>query len=221
MQISFFVINWPPCRKSCSGALIQFQQFLPSKSALPIAGVTSLLTAVVILLVWLPERAPDRAMEQFGQSMVQTIAHTSAGHLLHQDRIELAVVANEVATYPEVSGIVFYNANNEILAMAGGTDLRRHHTSAATLDDTITGYVALDLNAQAFTPPIPWWAWLATLAAVVLVPVTAVFAVGAVLRSQNDTRSLPIVTVPEPQRVPVDADDDLEAEPRVPQPRPS
>ncbi len=141
-------------------------------------------------------------MDQYGQSMVQTIAHTSAGHLLHQDRIELAVVANEVATYPEISGMVFYNANNEILAMAGGTDLRRHHTSAATLDDTITGYVALDLNAQAFAAPTPWWAWLATLAAVVLVPLSAVFAVGAVLRSQNDTRSLPIVTVPEPQRVP-------------------
>ena len=134
-------------------------------------------------------------MAQYGESLATTIAHATHGQLLHQNRIELAVIATDIASYPEVSGVVFYDATEEVLAMAGSQTSQHEFSAHATMDDSITGYVAVALNPRAFVPSNPWGPWVGTLAVALLVPLLVVLIIQF---SQRGNRSLPIVSVPEP-----------------------
>lgn len=134
-------------------------------------------------------------MTRYGNALSQTLANTSASTLLHGERIELAVIANQVIRYDEVAGVVFYSTNNEIIALSGNTDSSPHFTAPATLDDTITGYVSVVLAAQAFAPPSRLWAWLLSLLALGASPFVSL---GILQFSARGNRSLPIVSVPEP-----------------------
>lgn len=134
-------------------------------------------------------------MSRYGEALSQTLAHSNAGLLMNQERIELAVIANQVVRYDEVSGVVFYSANNEIVALSGGTDAGPHFTAPATLDDTITGYASVVLEREAFAPPARPWSWLLTLLAMGSAPF---LSLGILQLSARGNRSLPIVSVPEP-----------------------
>ena len=186
-----------PTPGSWSTAIV-WQHIRSNRTTLCVALAATLIVASSLLLVWVPQTDQSPAMDRLGHTLANTMASSSAGQLLRSDRIELAVIANRIAAYDEVSGVVFYDQGNEILAMAGATELRRHYIAAATMDDTITGYVALDLNPAAFTPPTPWWAWLVSLLCIGLAPFLSV--IGLQLYRQGN-RSLPIVSVPEPTLV--------------------
>jgi len=134
-------------------------------------------------------------MTRYGGALSQTLANTNASPLLHGERIELAVIANQVTRYDEVAGVVFYTANNEIIALSGSTDSGDHFTAPATLDDTITGYVSVVLASQAFAPSSRLGAWLLSLLALAASPL---LSLGILQLSSRGNRSLPIVSVPEP-----------------------
>lgn len=172
-----------------------WKRYKPNRSTLPAAFLGTLFTGVTLLAVWLPTHSPQSHMDQYGSSLARATAHASAGHLIHKDRIELAVIANELVVYPEIGAAVFYDTRNEILAIAGNTGLADHYTAPATLDDTITGYVSISLKPAAFAPDSYLWQWLITL---LILGVSPFLSLGVLQLSARGNRSLPIVSVPEP-----------------------
>ncbi|MFT7654514.1 MAG: hypothetical protein ACI9UU_003634 [Candidatus Azotimanducaceae bacterium] len=158
------------------------------------AALATCLCVVMLLLLWVPERTPTAIMNQYGESLTTAIAQSTGGQLLHQERIELAVIATDIAAYPEVSGVVFYDQGHEILAMAGNQVMNDHFTAHAAIDDTITGYVSITLSTDAFTAPTPWLSWLGSLFVLIGVPF---LTVGTLQLTMKGNRSLPIVSVPD------------------------
>ena len=91
-----------------------------------------------------------------------------------------------------VDGVTFFDNANNVIAMSGSQNGTRRFTATANIDDTITGYVSLHLNTQAFQPPKPWIRWLASLATVLAAPWLTVLLMQL---SARGNRSLPIVSV--------------------------
>lgn len=158
------------------------------------AVLATCLCVVMLLLLWVPERTPTAIMNQYGESLTTAIAQSTGGQLLHQERIELAVIATDIAAYPEVSGVVFYDQGHEILAMGGNQVMNDHFTAHATIDDTITGYISITLSPHAFTAPTPWFNWIGSLLVLIAVPF---LTVGALQLTVKGNRSLPIVSLPD------------------------
>ena len=144
-------------------------------------------------MLWIPANEQQRQQDRFGQGLAESLAHTSGGMLLHKQRIELAVIATDVLSLDEVAGIAFYDQADAILAMAG--EIREPYNAHALLNDTLVGHVAVTINAAAFVAPIPWWRIGLSILIVILSPLIAVAISQATTRGN---RSLPIVSVPEP-----------------------
>lgn len=177
-----------------------WKRFKPNRSTLPAALLATALCGACLLLIWTPPQSPEGQIKRYGDALAQTLAHSNAGLMLHQQRIELAVIANQVSQLDEVDGVAFYSASNEIIALAGSTDRHTHFTAPATLDDTITGYVTLIVDPAAFAPPSRGLAWLLSLLAMAAAPLASL---GVMQLSARGNRSLPIVSVPEtPDAVP-------------------
>ena len=164
------------------------------QGVVPAIIISTLIAGLGIGYVWQGDPNTDAQMTRFGQGLSQTLANTSAGPLLHSDRIELTVIATDVVRLPEVAGIIFYNVKNEILAVNGSSDRGPHFTAPATLDDTITGYVSVILLPEAFESPVSIWRWLVSLALLVIAPLVGV---ASLIFADRGNRSLPIVSVPE------------------------
>ncbi|MEQ9452858.1 MAG: hypothetical protein RJQ07_14845 [Pseudomonadales bacterium] len=149
----------------------------------------------MLLLIWAPEQRTSALMQQYGASLASTIAHSTSGLLLNQNQIELAVIAADIASFDEVSGITFYDPTQNILAMAGNQSMQHDFTAHASMNDTITGYVAITLEPSAFAAPPRYFAWAGTLLVLLSAPL---LAIGVVQLSQRGNRSLPIVSVNKP-----------------------
>ena len=165
-----------------------------SKQNLLPAVIASLIAAAACVITWYPNQNLDAEMSRFGTSLARSVAHMSAGHLVHKDRIELAVLANELILEKEVAGVAFYDANDDILAMSGTNELLNQYTAPATLDDTFTGYVSIVLDKAAFAAPSNLSRWLWTALIVVIAPMLTL--IGIKLANRGGSQSLPIVTVP-------------------------
>lgn len=172
-----------------------WKKFRPNQSTLPAAILATLFCGVGLLLIWTQPLKTDREMARYGEALSETLAHSSAGLLLHQERIDLAVVANQISQYREVAGVIFYSANNEIIVLSGTTESSSHFIAPATLDDTITGYVSVVLNEAAFAAPARIGAWLLSL---LILAISPFLSLGILQLSARGNRSLPIVSVPEP-----------------------
>ena len=173
----------------------RWTRFKPNKTTLPAAVIATALAAAALLAIWSSRYDPVREMDRYGTSMATALADTSAGELLHAEPITLAVIAQHLTTYEEISGIVFYGVGNRIVALNGVTDSPARYSAAATLDDTMTGSVSLFLNREAFRTPVHWAQWgLSLLAMLLIPPITAlILTIGS-----RGNRSLPIISVPEP-----------------------
>ena len=174
--------------------LRSLRKFRPNQSTLPAAILATAFCGISLLLIWTAPLSADREITRYGEALSETLAHSSAGLLLHQERIELAVVANQISQYQEVAGVIFYSASNEIIVLSGNTDTGLHFIAPATLDDTITGYVSVVLNKTAFAVPTRFGAWLLSLLVLGLSPF---LSLGILQLSATGNRSLPIVSVPE------------------------
>ncbi len=174
-------------------------RFSPRPGMWAAAILSSSLLAVGLLPIWLPNADKQTELARYGNALAHSLALSSAGHLLHKDRIELAVVANRVVALEEVAGVMFFDTGNEIIAISGNSEGSRYYTAPATLDDTITGYTRVILNPQAFLEPAAWWQWLLSLLLVVICPLISLLLLQL---SAKGNRSLPIVSVPEIPVVP-------------------
>lgn len=171
-----------------------WKRFKPNQSTLPAAAIATAICGVCLLAIWTQTSRNDAEVKRYGAALAQTLAHANAGALLHQERITLAVIANQVSQYPEVAGVVFYNAANEIIALAGNTERGARFPAVAAMDDTITGSVTVVLVDAQFAPPARPWAWLLSLLTLAAAPF---ISLGLMQLSARGNRSLPIVSVPE------------------------
>lgn len=172
-----------------------WKRFKPNQATLPTALLATAICGISLLLLWTRSDAPDAAVERYGEALSQTLAQANAGRLLHQDRIELALISSQINRFEEVAGVVFYNAANEIVALSGSTERGEHFTASATLDDTITGYVSVVVDNHAFAQQTRIGAWLLTL---IILGGTPFLTLGLLQLSARGNRSLPIVSVPDP-----------------------
>jgi hypothetical protein len=171
-----------------------WKRFKPNQATLPTALLATALCGVGLLLVWTGEDDSEAAINRYGDALAQALAHANAGRLLHQDRIELTLIASQINRFEEVAGVVFYSAANEIVALSGSTEHGQHFTASAALDDTITGYVSVVVASQAFAPEPRYAAWLLTLGILAASPF---LTLGFLQLSARGNRSLPIVSVPD------------------------
>jgi hypothetical protein len=148
-----------------------------------------------MLAIWSHPNDPAREMERYGTGMATALADTSAGHLLHADAINLAVIAQHLTGYAEISGVVFFDIKNNIVGLHGSTDSPARYSAAATLDDTMTGSVSIYLNRDAFQAPLYVSNWALSAIALAGAPFLTLGILGL---SSRGRRSLPIVSVPEP-----------------------
>ena len=131
-------------------------------------------------------------MDRYGNGIVSTLTQTTAGDLFDRERINLALTANHLTANPEIAGVTFYDAENEIFATSGRQKPTYRYTATAILDDTTAGYVSIILDPEAFEQQTPWLRGLLTLMVIMLTPVLAMLALQL---SAGGNRSLPIVSV--------------------------
>ncbi|MEM9622750.1 MAG: hypothetical protein AAF993_13945 [Pseudomonadota bacterium] len=179
--------------------LSRWTQFIANKSILPAAALSAALVAAGLLPIWTAQAPVEAEMNRYGQALARSLALSSAGHLLHRDRIELAVIANEMVAMEEVAGIMFFDTNNEIIAISGSSNAGKHHTAPATLDDTMTGYASVVLRAEVFATAPPIWQWLLTGLVILGAPFISLILLQL---SARGNRSLPIVSLPDTATVP-------------------
>ena len=117
----------------------RWKRFRSTKATLPSAVTASVLCAVALAAIWYNFGDDKLQAERFGVHMAQTIAKTTAGDLLDNQRINLAVIANFVTEGAEVDGVTFFDNANNVIAMSGSQDSGSRYTATATIDDTITG----------------------------------------------------------------------------------
>ncbi len=172
-----------------------WKRFKPNQATLPTALLATAICGLGLLLLWTRSDATDTNMQRYGDALAQSLAHANAGRLLHQDRIELALIASQINRFDAVAGVVFYNAANEIVALSGNTERGSHFTASAALDDTITGYVSVVVEDQVFAPPARIGTWLLSL---LILGATPFVTLGILQLSARGNRSLPIVSVPDP-----------------------
>ena len=169
-----------------------WRRFRPNKATFPAALVATLLCSFGLFLLWFDSGSTEFEMDRYGNSVVSTLAQTTAGDLFDDERINLALTANHLTANPEVAGVTFYNAGNEIVATSGQQKPTYRYTATAILDDTTAGYVSIILDPEAFERQIPWLRGLLTLMIIMLTPVLAMLALQL---SARGNRSLPIVSV--------------------------
>lgn len=175
--------------------LVWLKRLKPNHSTLPAALLATAFCGVSLLLIWTAPTSSQSEMTRYGKALTQTLADSNAGLMLRAEHIQLAVIANMVHRYPEVSGVIFYSPNQNIIAVSGNTQTPLKFTAAATLDDTISGYVSIFLAAETFAKPTPVGRWLLTLATLLFSPF---LSLGILQISSRGNRSLPIVSVPDP-----------------------
>lgn len=169
-----------------------WKRFRSTKATLPSAATASALCTIALAAIWFGAGSVETEIQRFGATLANTLAKTTAGDLLDNQRINLAVIASHVTSGAEIDGVTFFDSANNVIAMSGNQDGVNRFTATATIDDTITGYVSLQLNTQAFQPHTPWVRWISSIICVLLAPWLTVLLMQL---SARGNRSLPIVSV--------------------------
>ena len=172
--------------------MLWWKRFRSTKATLPADTTASMLCALALPAIWFGAGNQQNEAQRFGSTLANTLAKTTAGDLLDNQRINLAVIANHVSAMEEIDGVTFFDNANRVIAMSGSQDGINRFTATASIDDTITGYVSLHLSTQAFQPPTPWLRWMASVASVLAAPWLTVMLMQL---SARGNRSLPIVSV--------------------------
>ncbi|MDH3643760.1 MAG: hypothetical protein OES38_16770, partial [Gammaproteobacteria bacterium] len=125
-------------------------------------------------LVWtLADDSADR-IDTYGSNLTQGLAQLSLDPLLKQDRIALGVLANRMLALPDVAGVSVITIDNRVLAASGKTDNGVRFTEPITFDDSILGYVRIELRAD--VRPFPMASILISLLSALMVPLVTVGA---------------------------------------------
>ena len=160
-------------------------------NALATAAAAGYLAAVaVVLATWHVANVQwsEAAVDRYGRTLAEDLAHLALEPLLSQDRIRLGVLAERLARRPEVRRIAVYTVDNRLFVVAG----EAHSSDVPTfihpiaVQDTVAGDVQVALNADRFGLPVSRLlegGWLAILGGLVLVVVVAAY-VGRVSRQR-------------------------------------
>ena len=168
-------------------------KFRASRVTLPAATVATVICAACVLIIWFQTPDGQEEMDRYGSALAITLADTTADAMLNGEQITLTVIANRLTALEEISGIAFFNAADEMMAMSGIQPSDTSFSAQATIDDTFSGTVRVTLHQDAFAPPLPWMLWVLSLLTVLLTPPVTVMVIQF---SSRGNRSLPIVSVP-------------------------
>ena len=78
-----------------------WKRFRSTKATLPAATTASAVCAIALAAIWFTGGSEQPEVERFGSTMANTLAKTTAGDLLDNQRINLAVIANHVSSIDE------------------------------------------------------------------------------------------------------------------------
>ena len=81
-----------------------WRRFRPNKATFPAALVATLLCSSGLFLLWFDTGSTEFEMDRYGNSVVSTLAQTTAGDLFDDERINLALTANHLTANSEVAG---------------------------------------------------------------------------------------------------------------------
>ena len=110
-----------------------WKRFRSTKATLPAATTASAVCAIALAAIWFTGGSEQPEVERFGSTMANTLAKTTAGDLLDNQRINLAVIANHVSSIDEVDGVTFFDNANNVIAMSGSQNGTRRFTAPLTL----------------------------------------------------------------------------------------
>ncbi|HCD26700.1 MAG TPA: hypothetical protein DER02_04215 [Gammaproteobacteria bacterium] len=173
-----------------------WKRFRPNKAVFRAALLATLVFAAGLIAIWFNSSSQQREMDRYGTSLASMLAKTTAGDLLAQERINLAIIGQSLISEPEILGVRFANNRGEILVENGQLGAASRYIANAALDDNAVGRITLYLDAQAFRPAFPWLRWIASFGLALASPF---LAVSLLQISARGNRSLPIVSVPEEQ----------------------
>ena len=157
-------------------------RFLRTNVLAAAVAIGYVVASAVVLATWhvVNDQWSDTAMDRYGRTLAEDLAHLALEPLLNQDRIRLGVLAERLARRPEVRRIAVYTVDNRLFVVAGVA----HSADVPTfirpiaVQDTVAGDVQVALNADRFGLPVIRLlerGWLAILGGLVLVVVVAAY----------------------------------------------
>lgn len=141
---------------------------------LTVAATAGYLVAFAVAMTawWFVDRERRaEAIEHFGATAAQELAHLAAEPLARDDRIGLGLAVNRMLERPEISHIAVYTVDNQPFVVTGEVGLRDAptHIEQIALHDDVIGDVSVKLDASRFGLPVSglladsWLFWLAGL----------------------------------------------------------
>ena len=127
------------------------------------------LLLLVLLIGVRVAQDPMAVSKSYGELVAQSLAQLCVGPLVKQDRIELGLLSNRMASLPGVTGITLLGVDNQVLSVTRPNPRGRKHSAPITLDDAVIGYVQVAVNPHAVAA-VPRWPWLLALALLLALP---------------------------------------------------
>lgn len=119
--------------------------------------IFSLAIGLIITLVlsWQLNLLATEQLNHLGTTLSTQLAKTVRDPLIHQDILSLQVEVDEMLRTEGVQRASVYDASNQLLVQAQPTHLQESestgYTSPITIENTIAGYVTINLNQQYFS----------------------------------------------------------------------
>ncbi|MDA1076469.1 MAG: hypothetical protein O3A63_17180, partial [Proteobacteria bacterium] len=146
------------------------------KPQLLLALVVGGVVAVASAWIWHEDPHVAATNDRFGNAIATSLAHSSVLPLTTQDGIHLGVLANRTFELPEVVGVAVYTVDNRLLALSGDLDRGQAYIRSIDVDNTIIGYVRVNILAQTTNSAFPWLKILSSIACVALTGFAIVLA---------------------------------------------
>lgn len=145
--------------------------------------LVSLLTAAGALAFIATTNGAEQTRSAYSQTLADNLATLSLESFIAQDQIQLGLLCNRIASLPHVAGVTIVDLGERVIANTGtGAALQAplaDHTgeiasASVSLDNTVVGYVRVQLNADAFAVAPSWRHWLFGLLWALLIPLAIV-----------------------------------------------
>jgi hypothetical protein len=141
--------------------------------------LASLLTAAGALTFIAATNGAEQTRSAYSQTLANSLATLSLEPFVAQDQIQLGLLCNRIGSLPHVAAVTIVDLGERVLASTGATTLpapRADHSgeygsASVNRDDTVLGYVRVQLQTNAFAQNPTWRHWLFGLLWALLAPV--------------------------------------------------
>lgn len=141
--------------------------------------LASLLTAAGALAFIAATNGAEQTRSAYSQTLANNLATLSLEPFVAQDQIQLGLLCNRIGSLPHVAAVTIVDLGERVLASTGATTLpapRADHSgelgsASVSRDDTVLGYVRVQLQSNAFAQTPTWRHWLFGLLWALLAPV--------------------------------------------------